>query len=97
MLCGKRTNILDKRVLDILCCPVSRQPLTPLTSRELDALNRAVASGSVKRADGGVQGEPLKAGLLTRDRKLAYRLDDGIPVLLADESISTNQVTDFPA
>ncbi|MDX2299169.1 MAG: Trm112 family protein [Xanthomonadaceae bacterium] len=88
---------MDKRVLDILCCPVSRQPLTPLTSRELDALNRAVASGSVKRADGGAQGEPLKAGLLTRDRKLAYRLDDGIPVLLADESISTNQVTDFPA
>ncbi len=88
---------MDKRVLDILCCPVSRQPLAPLASRELDALNRAVAAGTLKRSDGSMQGDALQAGLLTRDRKLAYRIDDGIPVLLADESISTTQVTDFPA
>lgn len=88
---------MDKRVLDILCCPISRQSLAPLNSRELEAVNRAISAGAVVRTDGSAQIEPLKAGLLTRDRKLAYRLDDGIPVLLADESISTNQVTDFPA
>lgn len=26
----------------------------------------------------------------------AYRIDDGIPVLLADEAIATGQVADFP-
>ena len=35
--------------------------------------------------------------LITRDRKLVYRIDDGIPVLLQDESISSAHVTDFPA
>lgn len=83
--------------MDILCCPISRQSLAPLSTRELDALNRAIAAGAVLRADGSAQNEPLKAGLLTRDRKRAYRVDDGIPVLLADESISTTQVTEFPA
>lgn len=88
---------MDKRVLEILCCPVSRQALAPLTSRELDTLNRAIAGNAVQRTDGSAQREALHAGLITHDRKRVYRVEDGIPVLLADESISTNQVTDFPA
>lgn len=102
MPCGERKNTLDKRALDrrvleILCCPVSRQALTPLSSRELDTLNRAVATHAVQRNDGSAQCETLQAGLITRDRKRIYRVEDGIPMLLADEAISTNQVTDFPA
>ena len=30
------------------------------------------------------------------DRKLVYRIDDGIPVLLVEEAIGTGQVADFP-
>ena len=88
---------MDRRLLDILCCPSTRQPLAMLQSHELEAVNRAVASGSLRRADGSTQAEPLREGLITRDRTLLYRIDDGIPVLLADESISSSQVTDFPA
>ena len=88
---------MDRRLLDILCCPSTRQPLLPLQSRELEAINRTIAIGSLRRADGSMQAEPLREGLMTRDRKLLYRIDDGIPVLLADESISSMQVTDFPA
>ena len=87
---------MDKRLLDILCCPTTHQPLLPLDTRGLDAINRAVASGSLRRADGSTQASPIREGLLTRDRKTLYRIDDGIPVLLADEAISTTQVTDFP-
>ncbi len=87
---------VDKRLLDILCCPTTRQPLHWLDGPSLEALNRAVSAGSLRRADGSMQVEPLREGLLTRDRAIAYRIDDGIPVLLADESISTTQVTDFP-
>ena len=88
---------MDRRLLDILCCPSTRQPLVMLQAPELAAINRAVATGSLRRADGSTQAEPLREGLLTRDRKLFYRIDDGIPVLLPDESISSGQVTDFPA
>ena len=40
---------------------------------------------------------PLREALVTRDRKLAYRIDDGIPVLLVEEGIAPGQVAGFPA
>ena len=88
---------MDRRLLDILCCPSTRQPLAMLQSQEIETINRTVATGSLRRADGSTQAEPIKEGLITRDRKLFYRIYDGIPVLLQDESISSAHVTDFPA
>lgn len=88
---------LDKRLLDILCCPLSRQPLLPLSRAQLDALNRAIAAGSVQTIEGEPVAAPLHEGLLTRDGKLVYRVDDGIPVMLADQAMGTQQLLDFPA
>lgn len=88
---------MDRKLLDILCCPTTRQSLALLDSQGLDALNRAIAAGGVKRADDSMQAEPLREALLTRDRKTVYRVDDGIPVLLAEEAIATAQIEGFPA
>ena len=88
---------MDRKLLDILCCPTTRQLLAMLDSQGLDTLNRAIAAGGVKRADDSPQSTPLREALLTRDRKTVYRVDDGIPVLLAEEAINTAQVGDFPA
>jgi uncharacterized protein YbaR (Trm112 family) len=87
---------MDRKLLDILCCPQTRQPLALLGAAELEALNRAIASGPIARGDGAVLDEPIKQGLVTRDHKIIYRIDDGIPVLLADEAIDTAQIADFP-
>ena len=88
--------MIDRKLLDILCCPVSKQPLALLNGSELAALNRAIGDGGVKRADGERQREVLREGLITRDHRTVYRVDDGIPVLLADEAIAISQVVDFP-
>ena len=87
---------MDRKLLDILACPATRQPLALLDSRGLDALNAAILDGNVQRIDGTPQAEPLREALVTRDRKLAYRVDDGIPVLLVEEGIATGQVAGFP-
>lgn len=87
---------MDRKLLDILCCPTSKQPLALLAVPELAALNRAIAAGSVQRADGSAQSEPVAEGLVTHDRRTVYRVEDGIPVLLADEALATSQVPDFP-
>ena len=87
---------MDRKLLDILCCPVSKQPLALLNGGELAALNQAIAAGAIKRADGERQGAAVREGLITRDHRTIYRIDDGIPVLLADEAIATSQVADFP-
>ena len=87
---------MDRKLLDILVCPTTRQPLAMLDAAGLEALNRAIAGGQVLRADGSPQAEPLHEALVTRDRKQVFRIDDGIPVLLAEDAIATAQVADFP-
>ena len=87
---------MDRKLIDLLCSPDTRQPLSQLEARGLEALNRAIAAGSVQRVDGGLQQQPLREALVTRDRKQVFRIEDGIPVLLAEEAIATAQIADFP-
>lgn len=87
---------MDRKLLDILVCPASRQPLGLLERAGLDALNSAIAAGGVRRVDDNVQAGPVREALVTRDRKMVYRIDDGIPVLLVEEGIPTSTVADFP-
>ena len=87
---------MDKRLLDILCCPVTKVPVRPLVSNELDALNRAVAAGDVQTTASVRVESTLRAGLITTDGKLIYRVEDDIPVMLADEAIATTQLSAFP-
>jgi uncharacterized protein YbaR (Trm112 family) len=87
---------MDRKLLDLLVCPSTRQPLGLLDSRGLQAVNAAIAAGGVLRGDGSAQLDALREALITRDRKTLYRLDDGIPVLLAEEAIATVQVEGFP-
>ena len=88
---------MDKRLLDILCCPVSKTPVRPLSKNELDALNDSIAACKVATVAGvAVQGRIAEA-LITTDRKVIYRIEDGIPVMLPEEGIGTLQLTNFPA
>ena len=87
---------MDKRLLDILCDPISKTPLRMLSTNELTALNRAVEAGSVDTVAGEKVKAPLQAGLITVDGKVVYRIEDDIPVMLPDEGIGTLQLNDFP-
>jgi len=87
---------MDRKLLDLLVSPDTRQPLALLDSAGLEALNRAIATGGVVRADGSAQAEALREALVTRDRRQVFRVEDGIPVLLAEEAIATAQIDGFP-
>lgn len=87
---------MDRKLLDILVCPSSRQPLALLDKAGLEALNRGIANGAVRRVDDSPQSDVLAEALVTQDRKTVYRIDDGIPVLLVEEGIATAQLGDFP-
>ncbi|MEP6634700.1 MAG: Trm112 family protein [Luteimonas sp.] len=87
---------MDRKLLDILVCPATRQPLAQLDKYGLDALNRAIAAGSVRRNDGGAQTDAVREALVTQDRKMLYRIDDGIPVLLIEDGIAAAQIAEFP-
>lgn len=84
---------MDKRLLDILCCPVSKTPVRPLRGDELDRLNQAIARDAVDTVSGERVTTVLEAGLITTDEKVIYRIEDGIPVMLPEEGIGTTQLT----
>ena len=88
---------MDKRLLDILCCPVSKTPVQLMAKRELDALNEAISAGKVDSVAGVAVRERVTEALITTDRKVIYRVEDGIPVMLPEEGIGTLQLTSFPA
>lgn len=88
---------MDQRLLDILCCPVTKSPLRLLNADELAALNAAIASTTAVLDNAGTAvTAAIPAGLVTRDGSTVYRVEDDIPVMLADQAIATAQVPGFP-
>ena len=83
---------IDPKLLDILCGPVSKQPVFPLSEEKLAAVNAAIAAGQVTQANDTVVEAPLGEGLITKNKQRIYRIDDGIPVMLEEESIAVEQI-----
>ena len=86
---------VNGKLLEILCCPVSKTPLTVLGRQKLDTLNATIASGDALYVDGEKVMEPLQEGLITEDGKVIYPVQDDIPILLEEKGIGTTQFQGF--
>lgn len=86
---------VDGKLLEILCCPVSKTPLTVLSQDKLDKLNVAIGAGEALFVGGEKIAESLQEGLITGDGKVIYPVQDDIPVLLEEKGIGTTQFSDF--
>lgn len=83
---------MDKRLLAILCCPVTHKGLSLARADLLKRLNAAISAGHVANRQGETVTMPLREALVTDDGKLLYPVRDGIPVLLEGESIGLDQL-----
>jgi uncharacterized protein YbaR (Trm112 family) len=83
---------MDKRLLDIICCPATRLPLEILDAERLSRLNAAIAAGTIKNHGDQNVSTAIPEALVTRDGRLAYPVRDGIPILLEDECIDLRQI-----
>jgi len=86
---------VNGKLLEILCCPVSKTPLTILGRQKLDKLNAAIESGDALYVDGEKVTATLQEGLITEDGKVIYAVQDDIPILLEEKGIGTTQFQDF--
>ena len=86
---------VEGKLLEILCCPVSKTPLTILGQERLEKLNRAIENGGALYIDGQKINDPLQEGLITADGKVIYAVQDNIPILLEEKGIGTTQFQDF--
>jgi len=83
---------MDKRLLTVLRCPVSHRSLAVLKKDMLARVNAAIEAGELVNHEGITLAATLSKALITDDGKRIYAVDDGIPVLLEDESISMEQL-----
>jgi uncharacterized protein YbaR (Trm112 family) len=86
---------IDGKLLEILCCPVSKTPLVRLPPDKLRKLNAAISAGEVQYVHGEVVKDPLRDGLMTEDERVIYPVVDDIPILLEEKGIGTTQLQEF--
>jgi uncharacterized protein YbaR (Trm112 family) len=86
---------IKEELLEILCCPVTKDPVKLLPEDKLARLNEFIVGGTIKHVDGSKVEQPLEEALITSDGKTIYRIDAGIPVMLADLGIYTEQIENF--
>ena len=85
---------MDKKLLDIICCPLTKLPLQLLDTERLARLNGAIRAGEIKNHASSDLADELTEALITRDGRLVYPIRDNIPLLLEEESIDWNQIVD---
>ena len=78
---------LSGRLLDILCCPITRRPLKRLDAATLERVNKAIADGSVRNHGGMEIHQALEEALVTTEGDLVYPVRSGVPILFAEDCI----------
>ena len=83
---------MDKKLLDMIVCPVTKIPLELMDYERLGQINAAIAAGRVQNQGERCVEAALTEALVRRDGHVVYPVQDGIPILLEEESIDWNQV-----
>ena len=78
---------VSSELLEILVCPETRQPVSPASEQVLSDLNDAIRAERLKNRGGERVTKALSEGLVRKDGKILYPVDEGIPVMLIEESI----------
>jgi len=78
---------VSPELIEILVCPETKQPVAVASDEVLARVNEKIAAGSLRNRGGEKVEKAIAEGLIREDGKLLYPVDDGIPVMLIEESI----------
>ncbi len=84
--------MVDQELLSILVCPENKTPVTMADQSTIDAVNGAIAGGSLKNRGGEVVDTAIDGGLIREDGTYLYVIREDIPVMLIDEAIPMDQL-----
>jgi len=78
---------IPEDLLEILVCPETHQPVRLANAEELERVNARIRAGELRNRGGEKPAAELREALIREDGRVLYPVDDGIPVMLLDESI----------
>ena len=79
---------IDRKLLEILVCPVTKLSLSMLSDEKLSQLNEKIAQGTLNSMDGEPVSTALEEALITANGNIIYPIEASIPVMLEERSIS---------
>jgi uncharacterized protein YbaR (Trm112 family) len=79
--------MVDPELLEMLCCPETKEDVALADAALVEKLNTLVEAGKLKNRGGEAVKEKLDAGLLRADGKVLYPIREDIPIMLIDEAI----------
>ena len=74
-------------LLEILVCPETRKPLKQAPADLIARLNQEIDVKKLRNPGGQAVAKPIREALVREDGHVLYVVDDGIPVMLVEESI----------
>ena len=78
---------ISPTLLEILVCPETRQPVSEAAEDVLGRINAEIEAGRLRNRGGEPVGKPIVEALIREDGRVIYPVDDGIPVMLIEQSI----------
>ena len=82
---------MDEKLLEIMCCPETHQPLARAGAELIDDLNKRIQAGTlIDRVDEKIT-EPIDGGLSREDGKIMFPIRQDFPVMLIDQGIPLGQ------
>ena len=79
--------MVDPQLLDMLCCPETKEDVSLAPGDLVEELNRRVKAGQLRNRGGEAVKETMEAGLIRADKKYLYPIREDIPIMLIDEAI----------
>jgi uncharacterized protein YbaR (Trm112 family) len=85
--------MISNDLLDILCCPETKQDVVLADEALIGKINARIATGVVKNRGGQPVREKIDGGLLRHDQRFIYPIREDIPIMLMDEALPMEQFT----
>ncbi|MBM4383143.1 MAG: hypothetical protein FJ091_07195 [Deltaproteobacteria bacterium] len=79
---------VDPNLVAILICPETRQPVAQASAAQLAAINNSIRAKNAYNRSGARVEKELTEALIRADGRVLYPVEEGIPVMLVEESIA---------
>jgi len=83
---------ISNEILEILCCPETKEPVALIDEDMLKKINTAIEAGKAFKRNGEPVQNLIDDGLLRQDGKYCYPIREEIPIMLIDEAIDMKTV-----
>lgn len=79
--------MVDPELLEMLCCPETKEDVSLADAALVEKLNKLAESGQLRNRGGEPVKERMESGLIRADRRYLYPIREDIPIMLIDEAI----------